>query len=272
MLARVPTEGSTRSYMLYPEPDAFPASATRVLVVGDSGVQHLGPSFSARAEQAGVSVATSAYINCTVVSPESISRQSDGRIRRGTVCEDQRIELWTQLVETYDPDIVVYYLANAGQLGQIRLDGQWLNDCDAPYDAYMRQAMARDLAMLKAGGADVYLTTSPQPAVLHSTSHERVACRNETYQHAVDDVPGTHLIDLKGFVRTTGERPDDQAFFRDTLHFSDWGARAATEWLLPTIGAIEPSEALDPVQAANAGRLPNTPVDPNERDLTPPQG
>jgi hypothetical protein len=126
--------------------------------------------------------------------------------------------------------------------------------------------------MLGAGGADVYLTTSPQPAVLMEISHDRVRCRNETYQQAVDDVPGTHLIDLKGFVRTIGDRPDDQSFFRDTLHFSDWGARAASEWLLPTIGAIDSSETVDPVQAANAGRLPNTPVDPNERDLGSPQG
>jgi peptidoglycan/LPS O-acetylase OafA/YrhL len=263
MLNRVPVEGSTRSYMLYPEPDAFPDSATRVLVVGDSGVQHLGPSLMARARESGVSVATSAYIMCTVVNPEGVSRQSDGRILRSSNCQDRRIDLWSNMVETYDPDIVVYYLANAGQLGQVRLDGEWVNDCDAPYDDYFEHAMADDLEMLGAGGAEVYLTTSPQPGVLISTSHERVACRNQTYQRSVDDVPGTHLIGLKTFVQDTIDRPDDNGpFFRDTLHFSGWGARAASEWLLPTIGAIEPTEAADPVQVANAGPLPDTPADP----------
>ena len=250
----VPVNGSTNPYLLYPEPGAFPPDATRVLLVGDSGVEHLGPPFVARAAHDGVSVATSAEILCTAVNPEGIARTSAGRIMRNDECEDARIELWTDLVDIYDPDIVIYYLANAGQLGDTRLDGEWVNDCDPVYDDYLHGALRRDLELLGAGGARVFMTTSPQPAVLSSVSVERVACRTQTYREVVDSLPGVHLLDLKTFVQDTINRPDSNFdFFRDSLHFSDAGARAASEWLLPQVGAIDPSQAVDPVAAAEAG-------------------
>jgi peptidoglycan/LPS O-acetylase OafA/YrhL len=251
---RVPVNGSTNPYLLYPEPGAFPPDATRVLLVGDSGVQHLGPAMVARGAEEGVSVATSAQLLCTSVSPEGTSRSPDGRITRNDPCNDDRIALWTDLVDTYDPDIVIYYLANTGQLGEQRLDGEWVDDCDPPYDAYLRRAIRRDIELLGAGGARVFMTTSPQPAALYELSFERTRCRNETYRQAVDAVPGTQLLDLKTFVQDTIDRPDWHLdFYRDPVHFSDAGARAATEWLLPLVGAIDRSHAVDPVAAAEDG-------------------
>jgi hypothetical protein len=246
----VPVGGSDNPYLIYPEPGEFPPGATKVLLVGDSGVQHLGPVFAARAKRSGVSVATSSQIICTTVNPEGIVRTSDGRINRNDDCQDDRRQLWSDLVEQFDPDIVVYYLANAGQLGEVRLDGKWVNDCDPAFDEYLRGALRQDLELLGAGGADVFMTTSPQPGVLNSLSFERVRCRNANYRTIVDSVPGTRLIDLKGLVDDVHNRTDIDMFM-DSLHFSDQGGRAASEWLLPEIGAIDPSEADDPAVAAD---------------------
>jgi peptidoglycan/LPS O-acetylase OafA/YrhL len=251
---RVPVNGSDNPYLLYPEPGEFPPNATRLLLVGDSGVQHLGPKLRDRAAREGVSVATSVSITCNVVDPESTSRTADGKIRHDEPCQEQRRELWTNLVDVYDPDVVVYYLANAGQLGEVRLDGEWVNDCDPDYDEYLRGGLHEDLDLLEAGGAQVYMATSPQPGVLAQRSFDRVKCRNENYRRVADEDPGVELLDLAGFVRQTIDRPDsDFSFFRDSLHFSDPGARAAAEWLLPEIGVVDPSHAIDPVAAADAG-------------------
>ncbi|HEX6568130.1 MAG TPA: hypothetical protein VF015_03165 [Acidimicrobiales bacterium] len=127
-----------------------------------------------------MAVATSAVITCSVLRPEGEHRGPDGTIDSHEACHADRRELWRSLVDEFRPDVVVYYLANAGLPGHQLLDGEWVSDRNPAYDAYMADALGDDAAVLQRGGATLLVTTTPQPAVLDLHSREQVACRNDT--------------------------------------------------------------------------------------------
>ena len=57
------------------------------------------------------------------------------------ICHDLRRQTWAGLVDQFDPDVVVYYLAAITGLGQVRMDGGVVGDCDPAYDAYLRETL-----------------------------------------------------------------------------------------------------------------------------------
>jgi lysophospholipase L1-like esterase len=207
--------------------------ARRVLLVGDSGAQFLGPELVDVGTEEGLSVAFSSEVACTPVVPEGLTQRPNGTVDRQKVCGDHRRALWTRLVDEYDPDIVVYYLANAGGLSRIRLDGEWLFDCDAAYDAYIDRTLRADADLLSAGGATVVFTTSPYIAVLDGRSKDRTDCRNQLLRDLAASRPGTSVVDLNSFV--LGEARAGHDMFVDSLHLSPEGGQLASRWLLPLI-------------------------------------
>ncbi|HMG43978.1 MAG TPA: acyltransferase family protein [Acidimicrobiales bacterium] len=214
-------------------PASVPPGATRLLLVGDSGAQYLGPELVDVAGESGVSVAFSSEVDCTPVNPEGVTLQPDGSIVRREPCHDHRRALWTKLVREFDPDLVVFYLANAGGIGEARLDGEWVLDCDPPYDRYIERALTSEIDLLAAGGAPVVLTTTPYMAVLDGRSGPRTDCRNETLHEIAAARPGTQVVDLNRFV--TSQTDTGVAMRVDSTHLSPEGGQLVSQWLLPLV-------------------------------------
>jgi peptidoglycan/LPS O-acetylase OafA/YrhL len=231
----VPVEGSDNPFFLYP--DSIPDGATRVMLVGDSGVYHLGPALAEAGEGAGAVVATSPQILCTAISPEGVTRRQDGQRLRREVCHDDRHERWGELADVFEPDVVVYYLANAGGIGTPLLDGEYVSDCDPAYDAYLRDALRVDADIVGRTGARVVFATSPYVASFNPDSVREVDCRNDTFRTVAADRPGTAVLELNEFVASQIAATDVD-MFKDPVHFSEEGSRIVSDWLLPEVDRL----------------------------------
>jgi hypothetical protein len=221
--------GADNAYLHVPA--SVPAGTPKLLLVGDSGPAHLGPALVDVGDDAGVAVAYSSQILCSAVQADDVGRLPDGTIEEREECPEDPNDLWVDLVDEYDPDIVVYYLANAGGLDHERVDGQWVWDCDALYDRYLDRALGEVVDVLGGRGAQVVIATSPYTAMFESTSSQRVDCRNATYRRVAAGHPGTGILDLNRFVTHEIDTTDVE-MFADAVHLSDEGARRASVWLL----------------------------------------
>jgi peptidoglycan/LPS O-acetylase OafA/YrhL len=228
---RVPVRGSNNPNYLYPS-DIAPG-ATRLLLIGDSGVGHLGPGLVSEADPDRVAVASNSQIVCTVVDPEGETRTPEGEIVRNEPCHEDARDRWDDLVDEFRPDVVVYYLANAGGVADVHIDGQWVTDCDPAYDRYLARAVRRDLDLLGQHGARVVIASTPYPGALFLETRPKVDCRNATYRRIVEQRPGTEIVDLNGFVER--QRADDVQLYEDAIHFSPSGARRVADWLIPEV-------------------------------------
>jgi peptidoglycan/LPS O-acetylase OafA/YrhL/lysophospholipase L1-like esterase len=227
----IPVNGSTNPFLLYPS--EIPPGAPRMLLVGDSGVAATGPAVRDEAERHGMVVATSSVINCAVLRPEGKIRSPNGDIDSQEPCHEVRQRLWRRLVEEFRPDVVVYYLANAGLPGDNLLDGEWVNDCDPSYDRYLARTLEGDAAVLQEHGASLVFTTTPQPAVLDARSRDKVACRNQTYADVAASLPDAGVIDLASVVDDNNR--DGIEMFEDPVHLSRDGSELAAEWMIPLV-------------------------------------
>jgi peptidoglycan/LPS O-acetylase OafA/YrhL len=212
---------------------ALPARVPRILLVGDSGPIFLGPALTAEAERDGVVVGYDSQVGCTPLVPEGRTRYGEQVIDM-PICHDIRRETWAGLVDQFDPDVVIYYLAAITELRQARMGGEWVGDCDAVYDEYLRHALTQDADVLGARGATVVFTTTPR-SVIAAMSDEgatALACRNATYRRVVLHRPHTALLDLEAEVQR-GVDAAEGDMFRDTIHLSDYGAAWVARWLVP---------------------------------------
>ena len=244
-VARVPgtevalgTDGSGLS--VYPE--SIPEGAERILLVGDSGPTFLGPVLAERAQAVGAVAASDSQPFCTVLAPEGVARWSDGQMLSREPCHDERRQAWSELVEDFAPDVVVYYLAAGGGAAELRYRGDWVTECDDLYDGYLREALRRDADVLGGGGATVVLATTPEApfvAAAPDLARRGLACRRETLEAVAAGRPGTEIVDMAAFVLAT--QPDqDESMYRDAVHLSDLGAALVSDWLLSTTRGMGP--------------------------------
>jgi peptidoglycan/LPS O-acetylase OafA/YrhL len=230
-----------RPYSIFPAPADIPSDATRLLLVGDSGPIFLGPELVAEAEQGDeVVVAMSSQLGCSPSLVGGRTRYPDGRVVEKPVCPEQRREAWEQAVDRFDPDVVVYYLANAGGLGEGIVDGDWVTDCDAAFDDFLEQELIDDVEVLGADGATVAFATSPYVAMFTVESDQRVDCRNETYGRVVEQTPGTQILDMNAFM-TAETATADQGLLRDFVHLNHEGASRVATWMVPQIPGLAPA-------------------------------
>jgi peptidoglycan/LPS O-acetylase OafA/YrhL len=240
----VATAGTTQATFIAAPPTVLgadndylhvPASAStgepKVLLVGDSGPAHLGPELDDVGAEADVSVAWSAQILCSAVYASDLGRKPDGTVVEREPCPVDPKPFWADIVEEYDPDVVVYYLANAGSMDHEQVDGEWVWDCDPAYDRYLEGAIGDLVELFGQGGARVVIATSPYAAFPDVTSGQRVDCRNATYRRVAAAHPGTEVVDLNAFVTHEVDTTDVE-MFADPVHLSDEGARRASIWLL----------------------------------------
>jgi hypothetical protein len=220
-------------------PVDVPAGVPKLLVVGDSGVAKIGPELRAAGDAAGVSVAFSSEGFCSAVFPDVVSRTEDGTpYRRPYACSEDRRAIWRTMVRRFDPDVVVHYLANGGSIFKEHLDGEWVWDCEAPYDDYLRTELGADLELLADGGAKVLFATTPyvnpDAANWTPTSDQRVDCRNDTYRDIVADHPGSELIDLNAFVGSQ-QAATGRTLLLDEVHLDPQGVALVNDWLLTQV-------------------------------------
>ena len=211
-------------------PAAVAPDARRLMVVGDSGVNHLGRELVEVASETDVAVAYSSNILCTLVVPEGLVQRADGGIEARKPCHAKRQDVYTRMVDEFDPDVVVYYLANVGGRAHVRLDGQWVSDCDPVYDEYLGEALREDADILSAGGATVVFAAPPDPVTFEEGSGERVDCRGETMRDLAADRPGTAVAELNAFVDREAKAGTNM--YADPIHLSPAGATLVSRWLL----------------------------------------
>lgn len=218
-------------------PEPGPSDPLRVLVVGDSGPLYLEPGFRPVAESTGAAVVVQAESGCSVLVPDYLSRLSDGRTVRTPPGCPERLDRWRTLVRSFDPDVVLYYLAYAGGSGDARFDGRWVSDCDEGFDRQVHRSLVDEIDLLSAGDAAVAVATTPYS--LSNTGEDedvavrRVDCRNRVYRQVVSDRPASRLIDLNAYVE--GLEESGNGLRQDPVHFSPGGAAAVSSWLLPQL-------------------------------------
>ena len=242
-VARVPgtdvamAPGGTAGVGVYP--DAIPSGARRILLVGDSGPTYLGPALAEEAERAGAVAASDSQPFCNVLEPEGTTRWPDGTLDNGNECHHVRQRAWSDLVERFDPDVVVYYIAAAGGSGDVLMDGRWVKECDPDYDRYLVDALAHDADLLGSHGATVALATTPAGpfTLLGPDVVDALGCRRATFDEVAAARPGTQIIDMAAVVE---QAATDQgvSMFRDPVHLSEDGARVVSEWMVPTTLAL----------------------------------
>jgi peptidoglycan/LPS O-acetylase OafA/YrhL len=233
--AVVAQAGSRRDHFV---PEDVPAGATRLLLVGDSGPIFLGAELEDEAARTGgrYAIGLSSILDCAPALLSTQVRYAGGPIVQREPCPEERRERWDRQARAMDADVVVYYIANAGGLGEQWLRDAWRTDCDPVFDALLEQELGRDVEALAATGATVVLATSPDVAILTPESTDQTACRNETYRRIVAHHPGTLMIDLHGFVGQL-ELPPDEAVMRDFVHLAEPAADRVAAWMLPAVDA-----------------------------------
>jgi len=204
-----------------------------------------------------VAVAFSSEGFCSVIFPESTSLHDGKVVERAYSCSEGRRKLWRGLIERYDPDVVVHYLANGGSWFKERVDDQWVWDCDEPYDAYLREGLSEDMELLQKGGAKVLFATTPyvnpDRQDREPTADRRVDCRNETYGEVVATHPGSAMIDLNGFVEEQRAETGSPLFV-DDVHLDPEGIRRVVGWVLAeTAPELPPAAPEDDAGAESGG-------------------
>jgi peptidoglycan/LPS O-acetylase OafA/YrhL len=217
-------------------PEAVPAGATSLLLVGDSGPIFLGAELEDEAARTGdrYAIGLSSILDCAPALLSTQVRYAGGPIVPREPCPEERRERWERHARAMEADVVVYYIANAGGLGEQWLQDAWRTDCDPVFDDLLERELGRDVDALAATGATVVLATSPDVAIFTSESKDQTACRNETYRRVVADHPGTLMIDLHGFVGQL-ELPPGEAVLRDFVHLTEPAADRVAAWMLPAV-------------------------------------
>jgi len=235
-------EGIDNPIMYIPKPATVPDGALKVLLVGDSGSAAWGPQLVKEAERhrtsRPIAMAFTAQVSCTIVYADGSSMLVDGKLVEREDCDGVRRKQWRAIRDAFDPDVVVYYLANAGFTESYWLNGEWVPECDPRYDAYLADALSGELDLLGSKGAEAVIATSPYTGTMLVGTGHVVDCRNATYRRVAASRPGTRVADLNGFV---SEQPEDVEMFADPVHLSETGGRRAARWLLPQLAAWWPS-------------------------------
>ena len=231
-------DGIDNDLVAVPRAADIPDGAVKVLMVGDSGAGAVGPVFADVAPDLDtdppVAAAFETQVQCSIVWADGLSRNLEGDITERGGCDEFRRDSWRNLLDQFEPDVVVYYIANVGFQDDHRLDGEWERECGAAYDSYLEEALLTEAELLTEGGAEMVFLTSPYTGTGREGMKAEVDCRNATIRRAAAAVPGAQVADLNVFVADTGKATGID-MFKDPVHLSLEGSRLASEWLLRQI-------------------------------------
>jgi peptidoglycan/LPS O-acetylase OafA/YrhL len=246
------------TYSLDPMPEIDETAnppPTRILVVGDSVGQSLGPGLRivGREEDWNLVVWDRAIPACGFLDVDEEVDVRGGKLTRkqAELCSGWRAT-WQEDLERFDPDIVLFVFG--GMDGNDRLvDGVMLPLGTPEWDAFVMDGLNKQLNILSSQGAKLILATFPyvRPALWALDSHadeleaeafQRVSALNRVYrQFAVQHPDKVVLVDLNLFSCPEGKFSNAVVsgvkLREDGIHFTTPGSVVVAEWLAPQFKA-----------------------------------
>jgi len=225
---------------VHEEPEPVPLGGSLVLVVGDSGAYFLGEGMIRVAPEFSASVVNRGIVGCGIGDGNSRLRFANS----GQIMEDDpscapNLDRYRYWLAGYQPDVVLLFQAAAGG-SQREIDNRWVDECsDEFHDWYLDQYLA-SLRMLRSTGVPVVVANTPYMEGDYKAVNRNTDCRNAVLEEAVDQVPGTRVLDVLSWL--CGEKGGECDTERDgirlrteSVHFRDAGADYAARWILPEV-------------------------------------
>jgi peptidoglycan/LPS O-acetylase OafA/YrhL len=236
------------------------ASATRILVVGDSVSAQIGWALYTWGEEnpGEIVVFNESHLGCGVV------RYGDKRVNEtdvgpvGDVCSNWNVPVapqevaeaeivsWPTAIELFQPDIVLAHVSSWDVADRIvpGVAEDWTAIGDPVFDAYVLDEYTQANEVLAASGADVYWLMSPylNRSLLPADHEARVDGLNRIVEQAVATVLETAppeasitLVDYPGWIGPVGEARDI-GLRDDGVHLTDIGFTEVAPWLIGEMG------------------------------------
>jgi len=211
----------------------------RLLVVGDSVGQKLGPGFQHEAP-ADLKVVDGGMAFCG--AGEAWPQLTLAGHRFKDPCADWRKRWTSQAAKMHADGVMIVF----GAYTETRLiDGAYRESCDPVYDAWLQSAFTDVVTTMEAFGP-VWLVLPPYDRV-YKTGRSledcdmHTDCTTRDFRAAVSAAPpGVAVIDLRAFVcpnaPTCVEEVNGVRLRPDGLHFEGPGADIVARWLLAQIG------------------------------------
>ncbi|MGF7238355.1 MAG: SGNH hydrolase domain-containing protein, partial [Frankia sp.] len=234
---------------------------TRVLLLGDSVAWTFGWNIGTNhidTAKYGVEFFNQAIIGCGIMG--DVPQHVEGKEDFGNqVCPHWQ-QIWTQDVQTYNPDVVAI-LVGRWETTDRRINGRWTNVGQPDFDAFLAGQLDSAIADASSRGAKVALLTAPvygtregpNGAVYTETLPQRVAAFNEQLRAAAARHPGVSVIDF-GHVLTPGNVFRSKingvpVRWDDGVHVLPAGTKAEVPVIMPQLARLRPTAA-----AAQAAR------------------
>jgi peptidoglycan/LPS O-acetylase OafA/YrhL len=216
--------------------DRAPPGSARVLLVGDSVAETIGPAFEQLDTVPRISVLDAGVPGCEF-PPQLLAaplKFPDGTSLRSTPCNP---ETERKVISRFRPNVVIW-LMTAGRAGTYQ--GKTVQPCDATYNRLYRQALEEQIPMLRHTGAAVFLaTTAYSRAPLYPDTDAAVDCDNALRKSVAPGL-GARVVDLGSYICPEGRCKTKLhgALLRpDGLHFTGPGGVVVAKWLIAQTGA-----------------------------------
>jgi peptidoglycan/LPS O-acetylase OafA/YrhL/lysophospholipase L1-like esterase len=250
---------------LGPPPTAPPAppgktGPVRVMVVGDSVANSMGPGLERAAASNGLTVWNASVDGCGITQDVG-ERRVWGWEAASPDCSPGWRQRWPLQLSQFNPDVVVVLLGTDDTFDR-RIDGREIMFDSPEGDDLTRNELQEAVTLLSASGARVVMLTTPYNVIGWP---RRVRLDRSTYNPAWVDRWNTSLrevatrnpakasiVDLNGFLDPDGKWSDTldgvKVHTYDKMHLSPEGADLVANWLAPQVVRL----ARAPVPTANA--------------------
>jgi len=246
-----------------PTAPAAPAGQTgpvRVMVVGDSVANSMGPGLERAAPSNGLTVWNASVDGCGITQDVG-ERRVWGWETANPECSPGWRQRWPLQLSQFNPDVVVVLLGTDDTFDR-RIDGQEIMFDSPEGDDLTRNELQEAVTLLSGSGAHVVLLTTPYNVIGwprrvrldRSTYNPAWVDRwNESLRAVATRNPATAtIVDLNRFLDPEGKWSDTldgvKVHTDDKMHLSPEGADLVANWLAPQVFRL----ARAPVPTANA--------------------
>jgi len=216
-----------------------PGRPLRVLVVGDSVGQTLGRGLELWAYTTGrAEVENDAIPTCGLGRTLEVRTPLGSDMEPSGTCADWA-HTWAEKIATFDPDVVVVQYT-VWEIEYRRLpDGHWAQPGDAAIDRWQLSEYRAAADVLSARGAPVLWLDSAcvDEPIKHGEPYWFVDY--QTIPRLAASRPAVHVVDMNHLLCPHGPPENDFGGVHDVrpdgAHFSDAGAFAVAQWLMPIV-------------------------------------
>jgi peptidoglycan/LPS O-acetylase OafA/YrhL/lysophospholipase L1-like esterase len=243
-----------------PAAPAGPTGPVRVMVVGDSVANSMGPGLERAAAPNGLTVWNASVDGCGITQDVG-ERRVWGWEPASPDCSPGWRQRWPLQLSQFNPDVVVVLLGTDDTFDR-RIDGREIMFDSPEGDDLTRNELQEAVTLLSGSGARVVMLTTPYNVIGWP---RRVRLDRSTYNPAWVDRWNTSLrevatrnpakatiVDLNGFLDPDGKWSDTLQGVKlhtyDKMHLSPEGADLVANWLVPQVVRL----ARAPVPTANA--------------------